>query len=122
MIYLASPYSTPTTPRWSLHRRFEETEKATAGCFSRGFTVFSPIVYCHQLAATYRLPRKFEFWKYLNLEMLDLCHQFWILTLPGWDESVGVRAEAQQARSKGRTIFLLNPKTYKIKKGDAWND
>lgn len=105
MIYLASPYS---------HRlvdvrraRFAETQRITAKLMREGHHIYSPIVYCHPIAESYSMPTDFQFWQDFDRHMIELADHFWILTMPGWRDSVGVNAEMEYAESLGRKPFLV---------------
>lgn len=95
MIYLASPY----TSRDSLiiKTRFLIVEQVTAQLLEQGHFIYSPIIHCHQLASKYALPTDFDFWRRYNFDMIRRCDEFWVLTIPGWQESKGVTAECDLA-------------------------
>lgn len=43
------------------------------------------------------LPTDFEFWRQYDKAIISRCSELWVLTLPGWSESVGVAAEIEIA-------------------------
>lgn len=92
MIYLASPYSSPDPGIMS--ERYTKTMIVTAGMLGERQWVFSPIVHCHEMARRLSMPADFEFWREYNYHMLELADEMLILTLPGWEASKGVWAEA----------------------------
>jgi len=104
-IYLASPYSSPNTQ--IMHYRFAKVTKATAELLRQGNTVFSPIVYGHDLAKNHKLPVDIKFWWKLDKAMLESASALWILTLDGWKSSKGIRREA------GHAIKLQLPIEYR---------
>lgn len=91
MIYLASPYSHPDP--LIMKTRFLLAEEVTACYTRRGVHVYSPIVHYHEMAAKYKFPSDFEFWRKLNFDMLRRADELWVLEIPGWKESKGVTAE-----------------------------
>jgi hypothetical protein len=95
MIYLASPYS--HTDRLIMKTRFLLAQQATAAMLSRREFVYSPIVHCHELTSQYSLPTDFDFWKAYNFDMLRRADKFVVLKIDGWEESKGVKAEAELA-------------------------
>lgn len=103
MIYLASPYS--ANPE-ALHA---QTLTATAELVASGHVIFSPIVHCHPLAQQIALPTDFAFWQNYCLGMLERARELWVLTLPGWRDSKGVRAEIAFARKRRIPIFKFTP-------------
>ena len=107
MIYLASPYSSPN-PALEQHR-FYETERFVAYHFRLSVPLFSPIVYCHTIARQYHLPGDADFWRFLNEEALLRCSKMWVLKLPGWQTSAGVKAEIAHASSLNVEIEYKEP-------------
>lgn len=95
MIYLASPYahSDPTI----MEQRFHVVAGVTADLLKRGLVVYSPIAHNHYLAANFDLPRGWDFWQTIDLPMLDLAEELYVLRLDGWKESKGVWAEIDHA-------------------------
>lgn len=90
MIYLGQPYSgTPEV----MHERFLLGRKVTAHLIRQGLTVFSPIVHCHEMALAEQLPTDFKFWQNYCIDMLKAADEFWVLSIPGWQESAGLKAE-----------------------------
>ena len=106
MIYLASPYSHPDPA--IRHERFRAACRAAAGLMRSGRTVFSPIVHCHPLVE-FGLPSDWAFWQRCDLEHLKRCDEVIVLTLEGWEASVGVQAEIQIATELGRPVSYLEP-------------
>lgn len=94
LIYLASPYSHPDPAVREL--RYEHACAATAGLMRRGLHVYSPIVHSHPLVK-YELPTDWEYWQAHDIAMLHRCQELYVLTLDGWMESKGVRAEIAEA-------------------------
>ena len=60
-----------------------------------GHHVFSPIAYTHPIATRCDLPMEFDYWSNYDQMMIRKCDAFYVLTLDGWDTSVGVLAEIQ---------------------------
>jgi hypothetical protein len=105
LIYLASPYSHPDPA--IRQQRYEAVLKSTADLISRGFHVFSPITYIHSivehLMATKDETRFTDYYLFKNGEDFDTdmirhCEAFWILTINGWKESIGVKVETELAK------------------------
>jgi hypothetical protein len=97
MIYLASPYS-HDNPQ-IMQERYEDIARLTAHLlFVRNIAVISPIVYGHQLAVTYGLPTSATSWRKLNTALLRRCDALWVVQLPDWDSSRGVKEEIELAK------------------------
>lgn len=103
MIYLASPYSDPD----SIVRRvrYERTRLFTHHAISEGAVLFSPIVYCHQFAVEHGAPFAASGWQDFNEWMMSLSEACWVLTLPGWEKSLGVAAEIAFFQANNKPIY-----------------
>lgn len=105
MIYLASCYSDPDP--LIQKTRFLIAEEVTAGLITQGKFIYSPIVHCHELAQKYNLPSDFVFWRRYNIDMLRRADCMYILDIPGWDTSKGVRHEMEIAVEIGLEICMV---------------
>src|SRR5262249_8272524 len=95
IIYLACPYSHPEPQ--VRERRFHYATCAAARLVDEGHMVFSPITHSHPIANIGRGPTSFQFWRDFDFALLRACSELVILCLEGWQESVGVQAEAAEA-------------------------
>jgi nucleoside 2-deoxyribosyltransferase len=107
MIYLASPYSDPSSD--VRHDRFLAAKAATMRLLKAGHLVFSPITYSHQFADL--LGTDFEAWRTFDLAMIDCCDELWVLKLGGYFESSGVWNELEYANAIGKPVKYLDPTT-----------
>lgn len=107
MIYLASPFSHPDP--MVRQARFEAACRAAAELTRQGKTVFAPVVHSYAIAK-YGLPDDWKFWQRHDRRFLEACDEVLVLTLPGWEESVGVQAEIAIARELGKPVRLLSPR------------
>lgn len=98
MIYLASPYSDPNPA--VEQARFEAVCGAAATLMGKGYRIFSPIAHTHPIAMAGELPRGWDWWKRYDEEMLAAFDELWVLMLPGWDKSKGVKGEVAIWREK----------------------
>jgi hypothetical protein len=105
MIYLASPYSHPDPA--VREQRFQAACRAVADLICSGQAVFSPIVHSHRLG----LPTDWAFWEPFDQAHLVRCDELAVLTLPGWEDSVGVAAEIALARALGQPVRYLAPQS-----------
>ena len=87
--------------------RFLLAEETTARLLTAGKCVYSPIVHCHELAAKFNLPSDFVFWRRYNIDMLRRADGMYILDIPGWDTSKGVRHEMEIAVEIGLEICMV---------------
>lgn len=107
IIYLASPYSDddPGVKEF----RFDAACIAAATLMRMGLIIFSPIAHTHPIAR-HGLPGDWGFWNNFDLAFLRICHSMIVLQLPGWDQSVGVKAEVGLIDEMGKPIVYLDPR------------
>jgi nucleoside 2-deoxyribosyltransferase len=106
MIYLASPYSHPHAMVREL--RFHDACVALANLVRAGIPTFSPIVQGHPLAL-HGLPTDWAFWEAFDRDHISRCDELAVLTLDGWQDSVGVAAEIAIAAELGKPVWYLAP-------------
>ena len=104
MIYLSCPYSDPDPA--VRDERFLAACRATAELIREGHTVLAPVLIGHSLANE-GLPGDWDFWEPHDREQLTQARALLVLTLPGWEQSVGVQAEIEIARTIGLPIVFL---------------
>lgn len=95
MIYLASPY---TGTKEEMQQRYEAVLRVTATFIANKCWVYSPIVHCHEMAVRYNLPRDFQFWREYDTDTINAVEEVYVLQLPGWKESHGMRYEMGLAK------------------------
>mgnify|MGYP001810783450 CR=1 FL=1 len=106
-LYLASPYSHDNPE--IMQMRYFGAMDATAHLLKQHVAVYSPIVHCHEIAKVHELPTDFEFWMRYNYRMLSAARKLLVLTLDGWDKSVGVRAEITYALTHCKPVLYRTP-------------
>lgn len=105
-IYLACPY-THTDAGIMQQRQMVATTAANA-LLRQGKNVFSPI--SHGAAVGKNLPVDFSFWGTSCLSFVECwATDVFVLMLPGWENSTGVRAEMQAAAERGIPITRILP-------------
>jgi hypothetical protein len=104
--YLASPYTADDPV--VREARFEAACRATAELTRQGRTVFSPIVFSHQLCR-YALPLDWRFWQRHDLKYLAMCSELIVLKLDGWEKSIGVQGEIAAAQEMGKPVRFMEP-------------
>jgi hypothetical protein len=75
-----------------------------------GRVVFSPVVHSHPLTA-FGLPTDWAYWERCDRQFLQRCDEVVVLTLFGWQRSVGVKAEIKLAAELAKPVSFLNPET-----------
>lgn len=110
LIYLASPYSASGPAAEDLQDlRWRAVCKFAAHAAVMGHSVQSPIAHWHPIAVAHQLPTHADFWKFTNAQLLRHCSELWVLTLDGWDSSVGVKWEMELATSLYIPIRYVKP-------------
>lgn len=112
LIYLAAPYS--HLDPYIEQRRFLEINRVAGYLFGRNYHIFSPISHCHPIRQVTSLLGSFAQWESYNRRMIELCDQLLIITLDGWENSVGVRTEILLARSLDKPVKYIRPNTLQI--------
>ena len=105
IVYLACPYSDPDPEVRRL--RFELANLTTVVLIREGRIVFSPISHSHPLSRL-GLPGDWKFWEPMARAYLKICRRVAVLTLPGWENSVGVQRELDIASQLAKPISYLN--------------
>lgn len=108
-IYLAGPYS--HLDREVRVDRFHKLNAMAAALMQspEGHVVFSPISMTHPIAEQHELPLNWEFWERNDRAFIQWCEILAVVKLPGWEESVGVKAEIAIANEMEKTIVYLEP-------------
>ena len=107
MKYLASPYSHKDP--FIREERYLRACKVLSDLLAQGEWVYSPIVHCHEFAKiVYRdgVPI-FAHWKQFDLHMLSLAEALLVLRIEGWDTSVGVKSEIEEANRLGIPVRYI---------------
>lgn len=110
MIYLASPYSHEDPA--VVEKRVQQTIECVATLLQQNKYVWSPIVHNHELAHRYNLPTDAVFWFIFAMDFIRRADGLYVLTLPGWKESKGVRQELDFATDIRLPITFLLPEDY----------
>lgn len=102
MIYLTIPY----TGMEDLS--FKISCMIAAFLAKTGHTVYSPVIHRYTLASQYDLPTDCDFWLKQGLDMLYRCDELYVATLEGWDKSLVVSAEIEEALKMGIPVTFID--------------
>jgi hypothetical protein len=70
-------------------------------------TLYSPIVHSQALLGVCpEMGEKWADWERHDLEMLEAADALWVLMLPGWEQSEGLKAELEAARQARKTVWF----------------
>ena len=111
MIYLACPY---THADVEVSRKRYELVTKVAGWLMRPdcrlgrYVVISPITHSHPISELSEIPQfDWDFWQYQDFELISRCDEFWVLRIPGWHKSTGVKDETKFVHDRGMTWAWL---------------
>ena len=106
LIYLASPYSSddPRVANW----RWRAVCRAAARMMSQGKFIISPVAHTHPIAQAGNLPYGWDYWQRYDYLLIDACDEVYVLTIDGWDSSIGVGYEVQYAQSTGKPVTYID--------------
>lgn len=107
IIYVASPYTHDSQA--VRDARFDVVTGYAAALWGAGMGVYSPLTQTHEAARRVALPTEWEFWQAQCRAFLSICSEVHILMLPGWRDSVGVRAELDIARGMSLPVEYVAP-------------
>ena len=104
--YLSSPYSKYAQGR---DVAYKESCRAAAELIRRGEIVFAPIAMSHSIAEHGGIdPYDYRVWMEQDEAILSECDGLIALMMPGWEESVGMRAEIEICLKRGKPIRYMS--------------
>lgn len=60
------------------------------------------------METAFGLKGDWETWERIDTAFLTRCDEFWVYTLPGWRESVGIKAESIIAENRGMPFTYVS--------------
>jgi hypothetical protein len=106
LFYLASPYTHPSER--VRKRRAVDVTKAAINLLRLGVYVFAPIAY-NEPWKRFNVPGDWAFWADFDKCFVDHCEALVVMKLKGWDISVGVTAEIEHAKMRGKKVYYMEP-------------
>lgn len=110
MIYLASPYSSPSHE--VREERFKAVARADLFLNSQGVQSFSPIAHWHVVALENTLPTDASTWSDINKRWVSKASKIAVLCLPGWEQSEGIILELHWAKELDIPVVYLDPELH----------
>lgn len=92
--------------------RAEISDMICADLMKQGRLIYAPISSCHHIAEKHGLPRNWEFWQRMDEQFICICKKLLIVTLDGWETSIGLTAERKLAEKCGIPIEKIDPEPY----------
>jgi hypothetical protein len=135
LVYIASPYTYKgigirlCKRKIMQKKRYEEVTRV-AGLLEEKYpyAFILPITMSHNTAKHMKVKNngEFKYWARRDLTYINKCDELWVVTMPGWDESIGVIEEIKFAEEQiasglsGITsrclVKYVDPKTLRISK------
>lgn len=119
MIYLASPYSSPSSVVREARYRLV-CRMAARLMREEHADIFCPIAHSHGIAIYGKLASDFAFWLAYDKRRLLGCTSVWVAAIPGVGDSLGVRAEMDMAEGMGLPIRFVPPRAEELEAYDEW--
>ena len=101
-VYVAIPYSLQDKDKM-----YEIATLFTVNLLNRGYNVFSPITYSHNMHKTNGVGGSFAYWEDIDKWMISNCDLFVVLKIDGWKRSTGVLAEMAYAEERGKEVCYV---------------
>lgn len=118
-IYLASPYSDDD---WDIRIwRAEKAAHAAVVLSRHQIPVYAPIPFWHNIAEAHEVPTDAQTWKRQNRAFLEVSAEVWVLKLPGFMDSVGVKWEvgiADELKIPVKLIGIIDNNYYLFPRGN----
>ncbi|WP_313666278.1 DUF1937 family protein [Shinella sp.] len=105
-VYLGSPYSKYEAGHDAAARVVADS---AAALMRRGLVIYSPIAHGHAIAV-HGLPLDWGFWKKQCQPLIDGAAGLIVLTMAGWQESVGLQYEIEEFVRAGKPILHVSPR------------
>ena len=119
ILYLAGPYTNGNAARRAA--RFNAVTTVAARLIEQKKIVFSPLTMTHPIDLVLAADGETlgsEYWVTFDEAFMSFCDEFAIVTLPGWEESTGVRRETAFFRARGIEPTILRPEDYGVTAAD----
>lgn len=105
-IYLGSPYSKYEAGHDAAARVVADS---AARLMAGGMVIYSPIAHGHAVAV-HGLPPTWDFWKRQCQPLIDAAAGLIVLTMAGWQDSVGLQYEIDEFVRAGKPIMHVSPR------------
>lgn len=115
--YLALPHSHPD--KSVRDERAAVADMMLARLATLGLHCFSPISHTHR--ASELMPedtKSWDFWESFDLPFIEGASMLLVVTMPGWQESKGIRAEIDLFNKAGKPVHFLSPPSEYMKEPD----
>lgn len=107
LVYVAAPYTSedPKETEYRIKMFCKKDSELSGG----GLVTVSPLFKHLLFINGSTLPSSWAYWEQYSYSLLDKCDCLVVLTLRGWTDSPGVKAEIEYARKLGIKIVFIDP-------------
>jgi nucleoside 2-deoxyribosyltransferase len=106
LIYLASPYSAPTTRQ--RNARYKKVCRKAAELMLEGHEVFCPIAHSHPIETIGMTERQNgDWWLKQDFAVLEHCKKLVVYKMKGWENSYGIKREIDFAELAGIPVEFI---------------
>ena len=106
LIYLASPYT--HVDMLVRCQRAMQAAHTAARLVEKGYFVYSPVLHGHEIDK-WASDIPYQYWIDLGFKMLSRCDLMYVLMIPGWRQSGGIKKEIEFAESNDIPISYYDP-------------
>ncbi len=108
--YLASPYSLGgDSSEEERADRFRMVTRQAWRLFKDGVNIYSPITHHHCIQQVHPIELDTDEWMQYDLAFLHASERLYVLQIPHWDKSTGVRREVEYAIEHNIPIEYIDP-------------
>lgn len=90
-----------------MERRYRDVRDYVGQLYENDMPAYSPICHCHPIAEEFSLPTDWDFWAQMDERILSVCTVVHVLTLEGWEDSQGIKAELAIAGKMGLPVVYI---------------
>jgi len=106
--FISSPFSATGEHKGTIeYKRYIKALKYQTMLNKSGVSCISPIALFYWHAKKHNLRGDAEFWKEIDLYLLEQCDVMHVLCIPGWKVSAGVLMEIEHAKKKGIEVIEI---------------
>lgn len=108
MIFLSAPYSASSES--ITEQRMIWYCQVAALLLLDGHNVISPLLnHWVRKCGNLDVGGDWEFWQDYSEDLLAVCNALYVIKLPGWDQSIGVKGEIDFAKQRNIPIYEIEP-------------
>ena len=112
MAYIAIPYTDPD--KSVIEERVKTLCEVDARLMKQGIFTVSPVLKHLLFTHAKDLPSDWKYWEEYSYTLLSRCQVMYVVTIQGWEDSIGVQSEIAYCKEMGIKIVYIQNETYVI--------